>query len=191
LSANPKRRAFQFNCIYELQARINASQEICKARAAGGENSIGERGGMVGQSATPSLALANPTAEVTSSSPSRSESCLRKHENDPDVKQWACPHCLSALNDDFDGIVLEGMLSEGWNHKEINALGPLRQFSERSWDQLKPDLTLAEELQSRQWSFGLLWELQARIDGVRAIKEARNGMPNKHAEMGKPTSGKL
>ncbi|KAK5462520.1 hypothetical protein LTS15_002232 [Exophiala xenobiotica] len=180
LSTNPQRRAFQFNCIYELQARINATREIHVARDARKENSMGERGAKEELSAAPSLAPADPTTKATSSSPSRSGSCLRKHENDPDIEQWACPHCLSALDNDFDGIVYEGMLREGWNHNEINALGPLRRFSERSWDQLKPDLTLADELQSRQWSHGLLWELQARIDGIRAIKEARDEMRNKN-----------
>ncbi|EXJ77540.1 hypothetical protein A1O3_09767 [Capronia epimyces CBS 606.96] len=180
MSTNPQRRAFQFNCIYELQARIDATRGLHHARAAEKEDSMEERerGAREGlsDSAAPSLAPTDLTAKATSSSPPDSHSgpCLRKHENDPDIQQWACPHCLSALDDDFDGILFEGMLREGWNHDEINALGPLRRFSERSWDQLKPDLTLADELQSRQWSQGLLWELQARIDGVRAIKEARD-----------------
>ncbi|KAI1627835.1 hypothetical protein EDD37DRAFT_279597 [Exophiala viscosa] len=194
LSTNSQRRAFRFNCIYELQARINATREIHEARLAEKENSMGDRGAKEGLSAAPSFAPVDPTTKATSSSPSRSGPCLRKHENDPDIEQWACPHCLSALDNDFDGIVYEGMLREGWNHKEINALGPLRRFSERPWDQLKPDLTLADELQLRQWGQGLLWELQARIDGVRAIKEARDEMWNKNEKREKTsleTLGKL
>jgi hypothetical protein len=84
-----------------------------------------------------------------------------------------CTQCYTRLDADFDSLLLEMMREEGWTEAQIEVLGSLRRFDKTPFAELVPDSSLSEIGQRRTWCVNLRNELQARLDGMRAVHAAR------------------
>jgi len=145
-----------WNCLKELQARMDAAREFHEA--------------MTAQHHLLNQAKANTTTS------SADDVVCKDNDGNELHPEWSCHHCLARRDDHFDKLLREAMLYEGWTEARINALGSLRQFDRKPWTEMVPDSSQPQLVQVHAWCSTRLQEIEDRMRNASDFYKARIGI---------------
>ncbi|KAK7903492.1 hypothetical protein LTR67_001512 [Exophiala xenobiotica] len=152
---NVQIHTWAWNCVQELQARMNAARAFHEAMTA--QHHLQNQG----------------KANITASS---ADDVVCKDNNGNELHgEWTCHHCLARLDDHFDKDLRESMLDGGWTEARIDAVGSLRQFDTKPWTEMVPDSSQSQLVQVHAWGETRRDEIEARMRNARNFHEARIG----------------
>lgn len=85
--------------------------------------------------------------------------------------RYTCTECHDRLEKNFDEVLREVMVREGWTEDELSRV-TMRKFAKTPVATMIPDVEESEEMQRRLFGKMALDELQARIDATREMKSS-------------------
>jgi hypothetical protein len=148
-------RTWGWNCVQELQARMDAARECHEVMTA--QHHLQNEG------------------KVNLTTSSADEAACKDNSGNELHPQWTCHRCLARLDDHLDRHLHESMLDQGRTEAQIDAVGSLRQFDTKPWTEMVPESSQPQLIQVRAWGSTRLQEIEARTDNARAFHKARFG----------------
>ena len=148
-------RSWDWNCVKELQGRMDATRELHEIMTA--QHQLQNQG--------------NNNLTISSTN-----KVVCKDDNGNELHpEWTCHHCLARLDNQFDKLLREAMLDQGWTEARINAFGSLRSFDTKAWTQMMPNSSQSQLIQVRAWGSTRLQELEARMTNTSNFHKAMIG----------------
>ena len=148
-------RAWDWSCVKELQARMDAARELHEI--------------MTAQHHLQNEGQNNLTISSTN------EVVCKDNNGNELHPEWTCHHCLTRLDNHFDKLLREAMIDQGWTEAQVDGIGSLRSFDTKSWTQMMPNSSQSQLLQVRAWGSTRRQELEARTTNTLNFHKARIG----------------
>jgi hypothetical protein len=153
---NVQIRTWGWNCVKELQARMDAAREFHEV--------------MVAQHHLRNQGEANITTSSADDVAYKEKTANELHP------EWTCHHCLVRLDDHFGKLLRQAMLDQGWTEARIDAVGSLRLFDTKPWTEMVRDSFQPHLVQVHDWGSTRFQELHARMENARDFYKARIGI---------------